>query len=137
MPFARKKTFYRIFADTDEIGIWGNYEDRAEFKSLPGAYWDKDDRCWRVGRRFLTEVEDLVETLNSGMPGSGSKASSPSAPIPSQRSELLKAMLRAIPAEQSERTYKALVKTWHPDVGGETGLMADLNNAWDRFKQGK
>lgn len=37
--------------------------------------------------------------------------------------------------EQGQALYKKLCKTHHPDLGGNTATMQDINSQWARFKK--
>jgi hypothetical protein len=41
-------------------------------------------------------------------------------------------VLQALPASLRAATYKALVKVWHPDAGGDTPTMQALTEAWNK-----
>jgi hypothetical protein len=91
-------------------------EDKDRAKALPGARWDAGLKCWRVPMAFRLEATALVEELNGG--------------VDSTLLAALIAVLRGLPVELRQPTYKALVKLWHPDTGGDTRITKALTAAW-------
>jgi hypothetical protein len=107
----------RSLGDGD-VGLWVHYDDRHHAKALPGARWDKHLKCWRVPARFAHEAQAVVERLNGGLNVALVDA--------------LALVFRELPARLREPTYRALVKLWHPDVGGDTAATQALTTAWDQ-----
>ena len=101
-----------------DIGLWVRYEDRAQAKALPGARWDPKLKCWRVDAMFRADAEALVNHLNGGIDGTFVN--------------LLVTVLRNVPPELRVKTFRALMRCWHPDVAGvaATRLTQALTEAW-------
>lgn len=114
---SRRPTTYKVMSDGD-IGVWTTYEDRQPIKDLPGAHWDPSLRCWRVPYEFQREVDDVVRRINGGT-----------------RDDVVVGALRelfsVLPSELRKPTQRALSRAWHPDTGGDHGVMLALNAVWD------
>ena len=63
-------------------------------------------------------------------PAASSSSSGSSAPAGSP----IKALFRTLTEHLRQPTYKALSKVLHPDAGGDTALMQQLNDTWKDIK---
>lgn len=102
------------------VGIWVAFEHKDQAKAIPGARWDPNLKCWRVPTQLRGEADRLVDRLNGSVDGLLESA--------------LETMFSRIPPTLREATYKALVKCWHPDAGGDTRSAQALNQTWGRLR---
>ena len=115
----RRPATFRNLGDGD-VGLWIAYEDRQQAKALPGARWDPGLKCWRIARRFEDDVQRLVDRLNGVIDG----------PL----EDALETMFSRIPEPLRASTWKALLRVWHPDAGGNNRISQALNQTWERIK---
>lgn len=87
-----------------------------------GARWDKARRAWLVQAWALPAAEAELRSL--GFRKAGETVTS------SSSAEWAKALFASMPARFAEPVYKALVRVLHPDVGGDTRLAQQLNDAY-------
>jgi len=97
-------------------------------------WWDPGARCWWIldahekmaiavlkNRGYQVLVKDLGETqlyLERNTEGFGN---------------VFEALLQEVPAELRLTVYRHLSLALHPDRGGSTELMKQLNTAWDEL----
>lgn len=117
------------------------FEAKDIIKDLPRAWrrWEKDDKCWVVE---LYAVDTLtislrlagftVRTTHQG--GSEQRRSSPPPRAERNADTWADSMYRALGKTLGDKAYKALVPVLHPDRGGDTVCMQQLNAARDKAK---
>lgn len=106
------------------LGVWVSYDDRELAKALPGARWDKNLKCWRVSIYFRADAQSLVTALDM-------KRTSTSVV---SVTTMLRELFAALPTHLQRASYRALAKAWHPDHGGDHGLMQQLNGAYEALR---
>lgn len=130
-----------IQVGTFDAKVHSPFEAKDIIKELPHRWrrWDKDDKCWVVE---LHAVDSLKSSLR--MAGftvrtthdAGSRQSYYTPPPRTERSadSWADSMYRALGKELGDKAYKALVPVLHPDRGGDTVCMQQLNAARDKAK---
>ncbi|HUG08895.1 MAG TPA: hypothetical protein VMP13_08385 [Acidimicrobiia bacterium] len=66
------------------------------------------------------EARRLVDRLNGSVDG--------------ELEDALETLFGRVPSRLHAATYKALVKVWHPDAGGDLVASQALNQTWGRLK---
>ncbi|MGE0881535.1 MAG: hypothetical protein AB7L13_23925 [Acidimicrobiia bacterium] len=116
----------------DELVVSFDYDAHAvrAIKRLPNRHFNGDDKTWRVPSWALPDVVRALESVGFVVhrpPTASVRVQHPSG----QWAELL---FTAIPEHLREPVFKALVRVLHPDIGGDTRLTQDLNEAWRKAK---
>jgi hypothetical protein len=76
-----------------------------------------------------------TQTITSWLSSFGYMITDVDAPMPTgDDSFAVLGLLQTAVPEVCEAAYKALVKLNHPDVGGNTEIMKQINAAWDKVK---
>jgi hypothetical protein len=121
-------------------------------KSIPGRTWDKDGKFWkiptsRVGslKAALEANGDQVQVIGGVAQGRSAESDAIIARLEREKQRLQQENIRLknaqassaqswaeqllcrLDPEQSEKAYRALSRILHPDVGGNTALMQQLN----------
>jgi len=97
--------------------------------SIPGEFrrWDPVEKRWLFSPLYLDDVEAICRHYFSpesiSMDATGEISSS----------ELFVQLFDLLRGEERERVYRTLAMALHPDRGGNTELMKQLNNAHDHF----
>jgi hypothetical protein len=99
--------------------------------------WDADAKVWTVASGFASTFvraarlagHTVIDDFTSSRRGSGSRADRPR----QRTTDWATALFEAVGPERREPVYKALSRVLHPDVGGDTQLMQDLNRAPDQL----
>ncbi|MGW4876575.1 hypothetical protein ACWEPI_08465 [Streptomyces sp. NPDC004262] len=117
------------------------FEAKDHIKDLPHRWrrWDKAEKCWVIE---LHAVDTLQSSLRAAgftvrtTHQAGSERPRNDWPRASARKPTTWAdqMYTALGKELGDKAYKALVPVLHPDRGGDTMSMQDLNAARDRAK---
>jgi len=95
-------------------------------------WWDPEARCWWVldakvaitvlkNRGYQVLIKDLGEARLSLERNTGGFGN------------VFEALLQEVPAELRLTVYRHLSLALHPDRGGSTELMKQLNTAWDQL----
>jgi hypothetical protein len=106
-------------------------------KTVPGRQWVKAEKYWAIPARSVDLCADALRaagqvvyvtrpdgsTWTSGRQTHGTRGT----PDPDWAASLL----AAVGSDLQDAAYRALSKVLHPDVGGDTRLMQDLNRARD------
>ena len=130
-------TVARIIVEHGQGQVYAPFQFKDIVKALPGRTWDSTKRCWRIPLYFVDEAANALRAVGcevhvtradgtpwtSGRPGAGHR----STPAEGWASALLK----AVGPQHQDRVYRALSRVLHPDAGGDTQLMQDLNRARD------
>lgn len=117
------------------------FEAKDFIKDLPHTWrrWDKGEKCWVVE---LHAVDTLVAALSGAgftvrtTRPAGSSYQYDAPPPRTERSAgtWADSMYRALGRDLGDKAYKALVPVIHPDRGGDTVCMQQLNAARDKAK---
>lgn len=117
------------------------FEAKDVIKELPRSWrvWDKEEKCWVIQ---LVAIDSLTTGLRrEGFTvhttyDAGARRQSSTPPPRSARnaSTWADAMYKALGRDLGDKAYKALVPVLHPDRGGATVPMQQLNAARDRAK---
>jgi hypothetical protein len=102
-------------------------------KTIPGRRWSPDYKRWTIeaGDIRMAAVMFLragYDVAVDGVPYE--EVSRPSAPALSP----LVSFFAVLPNRLRVPTYRALSKVLHPDAGGDTTLMQELNRAIERHR---
>jgi hypothetical protein len=111
---------------------------------VPPRYrkWHANTKTWGIGGRYVDAViraariagQRVIDDSTGGRAtGSGERVDRPRQRMITTWAETLFA---AVGPERAEPVFKALVKVLHPDAGGDTQLMQDLNRAHDQLGRG-
>lgn len=119
----RRRAVVRGLGDGD-LGLWVGFHAKDQAKAIPGARWDPGLKCWRVHRGIAREAEALVDRLNATITNDTTTNNIIST------SNLVTEMFMVLPPHLREPTYRALARAWHPDRGGDTGIMQALTSSW-------
>ncbi len=122
MSYYRRHTRTRgmLLADGTNILVFGPFEAKDDLKALPVRRWDAVRRCWvvpaplhraarQILERWCTAVDDRTEDVSSWVVD----------------------LFAVIPDEHLDRIYRALSVAVHPDHGGSTRLMSEVNRVHD------
>jgi hypothetical protein len=126
----------RITTHGGEARVVFDYDAEAVaiIRTISGRRWDPDHRYWTIpttginlaARRFA----DIGFTVTvDGRPWT------PPAPSPPPARAIgspVDAFYHCLPPHLREPVYKALLKVLHPDTGGDTRLMQELNASRER-----
>lgn len=117
------------------------FEAKDLIKELPRTWrhWDKAEKCWIVE---LHAVDTLVSTLSGAgftvrttRPAGGSRQySAPPPRAEREKPTWADSMYKALGKDLGDKAYKALVPVLHPDRGGDTTCMQQLNAARDKAR---
>jgi hypothetical protein len=125
----------RIVVTGTKAKVYSPFEAREAIKTLPRSWrsWDSEEKCWVIPVHAVAELTRALKlegfTIMSRA-GSGQRAESPR---PQRSGESWADLMYAsLGRELAGRAYKALVPVLHPDRGGATAAMQDLNAARDR-----
>lgn len=124
-----------------EAKVHSPFEAKDIIKSLPRTWrrWDKVEKCWVVE---LHAVDTLTSSLHAAgfttrtTHESGSRYRYSAAPPRPERNTdtWADSMYKALGKDLGDKAYKALVPVLHPDRGGDTVCMQQLNAARDKAK---
>jgi len=117
------------------------FEAKDYIKDLPRTWrrWDKDDKCWVVELYAIDTLKSSLRiagftvrtTHQAGSERTRSDWPRASAPKSETWADQ---MYAALGKELGDKAYKALVPVLHPDRGGDTVCMQQLNAARDKAK---
>ncbi|MEH0445458.1 hypothetical protein QA811_17800 [Streptomyces sp. B21-102] len=117
------------------------FEAKDYIKDLPHTWrrWDKGEKCWVVE---LHAVDTLKSSLRlagftvrtTHQVGSEQRYSTPPPRAERNADTWADSMYRALGKTLGDKAYKALVPVLHPDRGGDTVGMQQLNAARDKAK---
>ncbi|MGW0914679.1 hypothetical protein ACWD1Z_23420 [Streptomyces sp. NPDC002784] len=117
------------------------FEVKDYIKDLPRTWrrWDKDDKCWVVELHAVDALKSslriagfTVRTTHDA--GSGQRRTAPPPRTERNTDTWADSMYLALGKELGDKAYKALVPVLHPDRGGDTVGMQQLNAARDKAK---
>jgi hypothetical protein len=102
-------------------------------KTIAGRRWNPDFKRWTIeaGDIAMAAVMFVRAGYDVAIDGQPyEEVSRSSAPILSP----LVSFFAALPHRLRQPTYRALSKVLHPDAGGDTRLMQELNRAMERHQ---
>lgn len=118
-----------ITVGADSITLTTPYEAVDLCRRIPGRWWHKDTKQWSAP----LSAEDAIRKIFAEWPGTvhwqGVSSSNGSVKRPTSWADGLFAQT---PATLHKPVYKALSKVLHPDTGGDTAAMQQLNDAYAR-----
>ncbi|MBI0294473.1 hypothetical protein JBE04_08255 [Streptomyces sp. PRKS01-29] len=124
-----------------EAKVHSPFEAKDVIKELPRTWrrWDKDGKCWIVE---LYAIDTLTTSLRlagftvrtTHQTGSERRYSAPPPRPERNQGTWADAMYNALGKTLGDKAYKALVPVLHPDRGGDTVCMQQLNAARDKAK---
>lgn len=123
--------------DTDQCDVYSPFAAKEVIKALPMRSWDKDRRCWTIPAVFLDELVDALRaagfTTVTTEKGEQEKQDRRPPPGPGSTTGTWADLLfTELGPDLGDRAFKALIKVVHPDTGGSTVLMQQLNIARDK-----
>ena len=93
--------------------------------------WDGDNKRWLFKQDAMETVLHLLRKyFGDYEDGDGGRAHL----VPAAAYETLH-LLPSAPAELVKVAYKTLARIHHPDVGGDTATMQQLNKAYEQIKE--
>lgn len=128
-------------------------------KTIPGRTWDKDGKFWKIPSGRVASLKAALEASGDqvqviGTPvGRSSENDAIIARLEREKLRLQQEIIRLknaqaasaqnwaeqllgrLDPDQADKAYRALSRILHPDVGGPTALMQQLNAARDRFNR--
>lgn len=116
------------------------FEAKDFIKDLPRTWraWDKTEKCWVVE---LYAVDTLSATLRAAgftvrtTHDAGARQQYSAPPRADRNADTwADSMYKALGKDLGDKAYKALVPVLHPDRGGDTVCMQQLNAARDKAK---
>jgi hypothetical protein len=104
----------------------------AIIKSTPLHRWDKERKTWTVDMESVPLLAQTFETAGFLVAVDGVPWAERSTPKAETFASPLVALFGVLPSHMRKPTYRALSKVFHPDAGGDTKLMQQLNDALER-----
>lgn len=89
--------------------------------------WHPDVKCWTVEEPFVDKALHLIEPVQVHDLRQPSTA-----PRPPSASPWAQVLHDALPERFRQPVYRAVLRVLHPDVGGDTQLAQELNDAFRR-----
>jgi hypothetical protein len=117
--------------DDDYSTVTFRYDPRAVeiMKSVPVHRWNGQDKEWTTETSWVQLLAKRFHDNGYSVAVDGDLWSPPD--IKALSSPIL-SLFDALPAHLKQPVYRALSKVLHPDVGGDTELMKELNKAIER-----
>ncbi|MDQ3694364.1 MAG: J domain-containing protein [Chloroflexota bacterium] len=97
--------------------------------------WEPDKKCWLIASSWVNRVRRLLEQafgpcrIETPAGGTGSAAYEPTPIRPSDAALRTLHLLPSAPPALIESAYRCLARVHHPDAGGDTEAMRNLNAA--------
>jgi hypothetical protein len=98
------------------------YEAKDIIKGFPGARWDGVRKCWIMSDALKPALVAALKADGFTVVGAGVRDSTPV--------RWADAMFSALPARLAPGAYRALSRVLHPDRGGDSRLMQQLNDGF-------
>lgn len=134
---------------TGRCRIWFEYDKRlVEIikRTVPSSHrdYDPNTKVWTISwwyeddvkQRFIAvELDDEFQAR--GEQGrrtrdQGRQQTSSSANTPVTLEDIFASLFSVLPSDLAPRAHRALVRTLHPDAGGDHEIAVALNRAWDK-----
>ncbi len=109
------------------------YDEQAVtiIRTIPGRHWNAELKQWLIAtdraRLAAKRFHDAGFTVT--IDGRAYESTPPPSPTSATAKPPLVALFNVLPDRLRQPVYKALSKVLHPDVGGDTALMQQLNRA--------
>lgn len=99
-------------------------------KRLPAPHrsWDRDRRVWLIREGYVSALASWLRADGHDVTVGAGEAD----PLPENWGD---ALFEAVGDGLIEPVYRALSRILHPDIGGDTQLMQELNAARDRHER--
>jgi hypothetical protein len=122
-----------------EATVHSPFEAKDIIKDLPHSWraWDKTEKCWTVQLHALDTLTSSLRVAGFTVlttHGTGSKRSASTPRAERNKDTWADSMYIALGKDLADRAYKALLPVLHPDRGGATVPMQQLNAARDKAK---
>lgn len=134
-------TVVHIEVGRSDAKVHSPFDAKDIIKELPRTWraWDKAEKCWLIQ---LFAIDTLTESLHAAGftvrtthdAGARQRYSEPPPRAGRNTSTWADSMYQALGKELADKAYKALVPVLHPDRGGDTVCMQQLNAARDKAK---
>jgi hypothetical protein len=119
--------FTTLDDDYSEARFPYNEEALKVIKSAPVHRWDASRKVWTVETSWVQLLAERFRRGGFDVAIDGEIWTGP--PKPEVVGSPLAALLEALPANLRRPTYLALCRVLHPDAGGDTKWMQELNKA--------
>lgn len=120
----------RIAVDDGRARIYAPYELRELIKTFPGRRWHSDAKCWSVPADSVDALADALRAAGQRVFFTAGGADDRRPPSPSTPTRTwAEHLFAAVGPAHADATYRAMSKVLHPDTGGDTALMQQLNAA--------
>lgn len=131
-----------ILDGTGHATVYSPFEAKDTIKSLPThrRSWSAGEKCWRVDTDAVDDLADMLRSqgfdvvlvdTDTHWIRSDHVCSAPPPPPPRTNGNWAEQLLRTAGPELSSKIRQQLSRALHPDTGGSTALMQDLNHAYD------
>jgi hypothetical protein len=120
----------RIAVENGRARIFAPYELRELIKTFPGRRWHPDAKCWSVPAGTVDALASALRAAGQTVffTAGGTDNRRPAAPSTPGRT-WAEHLFAAVGPTHADATYRAMSKVLHPDTGGDTVLMQQLNAA--------
>ncbi len=127
----------RIVVEGNKAKIRSPFEAKDAIKTMPIRRWDPSIKCWVIPAEDVDELQAILEAEGFKVIITGVREQRRDPPPRNGRNTETWAdgLFTALNPALAEKAYKALVRVIHPDVGGSTEAMKQLNAARDRHGQ--
>lgn len=116
----------------DTIVIHSPFDARELVKQIPGRRWDPDRKVWTVPEIFESEARSILSSWLGRVVYDDRRQPVKTPPKAQMWADT---MFDALPAVLRQPVYRALSRVLHPDSGGDTKAMQQLNAAWQRHER--
>jgi hypothetical protein len=101
-------------------------------RSMPDRTWNPDDKHWTIPAVDLDEFIQKAKSLGHQVQVIGENDSH-RGPSTNGSADWAGTLFAAVGTDRAQSVYRALSKVLHPDVGGDTKLMQQLSEAYERW----
>jgi hypothetical protein len=92
--------------------------------------YDPDEKAWYISPAYRDVIQELLEAVFIDVEMDSERTTSPPPSDRAPRTEYtVLHLLPSAPPELVESAYKCLSRMYHPDAGGTTTTMQELNSA--------
>ena len=96
----------------------------------PHRIWDGVDKHWLISESYVGELVKLLNIYYTEITTDIGTEEQPTTP-----QNLFKSVFELLPDDYLAKVYMALAQAVHPDHGGTTEMMTQLNQAYQERKQ--
>lgn len=108
-------------------------KDALRRKAGRGNYrWIPETRVWCYRRNLLETVRRTLENFGYEVHVDDDLCPIATSPIPSEQ-QAWRALFHQLPPPVVSKVYRSATRVLHPDQGGNTAAMQNLNLAWEDF----